>query len=539
MMTARLRTTAVMLPYLGSLLPAWLRHERATVRPQQAQEQRLRALLALAAGSAFGQEHDLHGVDSVEAYQRRVPVRRYRDLEPWIERVVRGERAVLNRCDVLAVETSSGSTGARKWVPYTRELLREFACAANAWLASLHVRHPGLVGGRAYWSISPVTRRAQVTEGGVPIGLPDDAAYFGPLRGWAVRQMSCVPSRLAQLPDIEAWRWETAMHLLRAADLRLVSVWSPTFLSDLMTFIEENLPRLRAELPASRRRAIDVALTRRDSPLGRAMWPELRLISCWRDGPSAAFARALSRWFSGVPIQGKGLLATEGVVSIPAADEREGAVAAVTAHFLEFIDRDRPARRPLLAHELDVGGYYEPVLTTGGGLYRYALGDVVQCVGYLRATPRLRFVGKGERVSDLVGEKLNEAHVSDAIAAAVRAAGEQDLFAMLFAWPGEQERRYGLLLDRALAPEALQRLTRALEEALHENPHYAYARKLGQLRPLRVVTAHEPAVRVREFLRERGQRLGDIKPPALDVAGMVPALFDEELARGVTDDVVA
>ena len=52
------------------------------------------------------------------------------------------------------------------------------------------------------------------------------------------------------------------------------------------------------------------------------------------------------------------------------------------------------------------------VVTTGGGLYRYPLRDVVEVVGFVNECPLLRFVGRARRVSDLVGEKLDESHVS-------------------------------------------------------------------------------------------------------------------------------
>lgn len=61
---------------------------------------------------------------------------------------------------------TSGSTGATKWVPYTRELLREFARAVNPWVFSLYVRHPSLLFATHYWSITLVP----VDEADVPQG---------------------------------------------------------------------------------------------------------------------------------------------------------------------------------------------------------------------------------------------------------------------------------------------------------------------------------------------------------------------------------
>ena len=71
------------------------------------------------------------------------------------------------------------------------------------------------------------------------------------------------------------------------------------------------------------------------------------------------------------------------------------------------------------------------VLTTGGGLYRYQLRDEVEVVGFFRRCPLLRFLGKSDRVSDLVGEKLAEAHVQGVLDRLLAAAELQPRFALL------------------------------------------------------------------------------------------------------------
>ena len=58
------------------------------------------------------------------------------------------------------------------------------------------------------------------------------------------------------------------------------------------------------------------------------------------------------------------------------------------------------------------------IVTTGGGLWRYRLGDLVEVDGFVAATPSLRFIGRGASVSALCGEKLNETFVTRAIEAA-------------------------------------------------------------------------------------------------------------------------
>jgi hypothetical protein len=68
-----------------------------------------------------------------------------------------------------------------------------------------------------------------------------------------------------------------------------------------------------------------------------------------------------------------------------------------------------------------------------------------------------------------------------------------------------------------------------IEEALRENFHYDYCRKLGQLKELRIfkLTGDPEQEYMKECVR-RGQRLGDIKPVALHLQGGWDSIFKGE-----------
>ena len=51
-------------------------------------------------------------------------------------------------------------------------------------------------------------------------------------------------------------------------------------------------------------------------------------------------------------------------------------------------------------------------MTTGGGLYRYRVLDIIEVVGFEQQCPLIRFISKESKIADLAGEKLNEDHVS-------------------------------------------------------------------------------------------------------------------------------
>lgn len=473
--------------WLATALPAHRAFRRALAAPEAAQRAALRRMVRAAAGSAFARDHGLSAVASWEDVRRRVPVRTWDGLAPWVDRAVRGEAAVLTRDPITRFEPTSGTTSGRKLVPSTALARAELSRAVGAWVVDTYRSDPRLAGGPAYWSITP-SLPAERTPGGVAVGFDDDAGYLGGLGERLVRRaLVRGPTGLAG----EAFWAATADALIRARELRLLSVWNPSFAGLLLDAVAR---RWDAVARAARGR-LARSLARADPS---RPWPHLRLVSAWGDGPAERLLPDLRARFPGVAVQPKGLLATEGVVSVPFAGTWP---LAVTGHVLELA-LDDGAVIPAVAARPGMRG--RVVLTTGAGLWRYDLGDEVLVTGLLSATPTIRLLGRAGRVVDTVGEKLTEPFVSACLAT----LGVEG-FALLAPEAGG----WVLYAERPPAAEALER-------ALSGNPHYAWAVSLGQLRPVTVVAV--PAGAGGRYARARaarGLRLGDVKPTVLESSG--------------------
>ncbi|HVE71410.1 MAG TPA: GH3 auxin-responsive promoter family protein [Thermoanaerobaculia bacterium] len=348
---------------------------------------------------------------------------------------------------------TSGSTGPAKDIPYTRAFRHELDRAIAPWIVNLFTHHPGAFAGEAYWSISP--------------DAESDEEVLGPIAKRLVRAVQAVPSTV-RLTN-ENFREETLRYLTRCRTLSLISVWHPSFLDLLVGDLDTV-----------------------------KVWPHLRVISCWADANAAGPAAALACKFPHAKIQPKGLLSTEGFVTIPYDGEH---VLAYRSHFYEFRSGDDVR----LAHELEVGARYDVIITTGGGLTRYPTEDIVEVAGYRGQAPALKFIGRANHVSDHVGEKLNEIFVRECLQRVLRDVPHS--FAML-ACDGTA---YTLFIETPAVSVPVEHLDRELRTA----HHYDLARRLGQLAPLRVQRVHNAAA---TYLRVRSehQTLGDIKIPALD-----------------------
>jgi GH3 auxin-responsive promoter len=501
--------------------------DAALAIPEEVQRNLLLNLVRKNQGCAFGKQYEFASISTVREYQERVPIVTYDDLEPWVERIKQGERAVLTSEPVLAFEKSSGSATAAKYIPYTQTLRKQFQSALAPWITDMHRAFPGIARGSAYWLVTPLSRGREVTEGGIPVGFESDTEYFGPIQRWILRKTMAMPPELARVSELEDCIYLTLRFLLQSRSLTFISVWSPSFLLILLDRLElhgERLIRdllngnasvatsfpskLAVSLVRDARQAFNLqAMLRRGRIEPGQLWPRLELISCWTSATSALAKNEVEQRFPGVSIQGKGLLATEGIVSIP-INRYQAPVAAVTSHFLEFFDEESGKCRTI--SELEKSRDYSVILTTGGGLWRYRLADRVRVAGFAERTPLLEFVGKEDCVSDLRGEKLNAVFVANTLAEfeCCRTAS----FAMLA--PSQAGiPHYTLFLESAhCQPDLLSRL----DERLRANPHYAYCRKIGQLGELRLFLirrdAHDSYLK---HCTRLGQRPGNVKTTAL------------------------
>lgn len=511
--------TIANLGWLAASLSEWARFRRAATDVEAVQRGILQNYLQRNAATDFGRTHQFASLVSWEAFSEALPVRAYEDFQPWVERIADGEPNVLTAEAVTLLEPSSGSSGPEKWIPYTKSLQAEYRRAVAAWMAQNFIGSPGLLGGRAYWSLTPQPPRRQRRQTRVPVGFDDDSAYLGGAAQRLVDLTLVTRPELRKIRNMEQFRHVTLLLLLGCRDLRLVSVWHPSFLSLLLDYLHRNwsalLEDLRrgyrlsdpvVEIRANPERARELENLGHDNPA--ALWPGLRLISCWGDANAASGLGEIRASFPGVVIQPKGLVATEAFVTLPFAGARP---LAVRSHFFEFLDETGDVHP---SWSLSEGQRYSLVVTTGGGLYRYRLRDSVEVTGFYRQVPSLSFLGKEDNVSDHYGEKLDESFVAHCLQAVFGRLGLEPVFAMLAMDKAGSTDGYTLYLQCKDIPQP--QLGEQLEAELCRNPHYELCVRLGQLRTVRVHVIAERAFEIyAASLAELGMRLGDIKPTSL------------------------
>lgn len=513
------------------------RFERQLGDCRRTQLEVLRRLIALNAGSRFHVDHRLDALTTLEQFRQRLPVAGFDYFRDYIEDVKRGNhQALLGRNNhLLMFALSSGTTSDSKFVPITKQFLKDYRRGWSIWGIRAMDAHPDLHLRNIVQLTSDYSR--STTVGGTPCG--NISGLVAAMQNRVVRRMYSIPGAISKIDDPDA-RYYTALRLAIADEqVGMVTTANPSTLIHLARFADAHRQHLirdifdgtlshaypvcreiRKELGSrirlqrrSRARFLEQVVERTATLLPRDYWPHLGLVAVWTGGSCGQYLNGLRECFGSVPVRDHGLSASEGRMTIPFSDEDSSGILDISSHFFEFIPEDEYGSADpsaILAHELEVGQRYFIVLTTASGLYRYDISDVVECVGFHRTTPLLKFLHKGAHISNLTGEKVSESQIIDAVRDCLqRMHLSVEQFTVAPAW-GDPP-RYRLLIESRNSDQVLVgtetelalRVDRRLQDL---NCEYREKRRTGRLARLEEFPV--PPGTWRRFAENRQASLG-------------------------------
>ena len=454
-----------------------------------------------------------------EEFVAQYPITRYADWKAQIEQSREQAINSLNSQKVIRFQPTSGSSEALKFIPYTQGFLDELDQAIGLWLRSLYQHYPELKNTTHYWSVSwlPESQR-KLTHNQ---NLNDDSALLSFSKRMLTKVTQSVPTEIALAESAEDAMFATATYLVADEHLGLISVWSPTFALQLLEIIQMHQDEIVATLQAGQwqRQSLQFLeapknklqscklrhLNLEDAQAWKMLWNKLTLISSWDTASAEHWAAILKQKISGIAFEGKGLWATEGVVTIPLDGHYP---LMYQSHFYEFLDLDDQQVYP--AWQLKMGQHVSPILTTGSGLTRYIIDDELLVTDFYQNVPCFRFMGRKMTV-DLVGEKINHF-----IALIVIEHFKQHDYLPMSLLGIEQslhkKPHYVLLSEgnsEAIADSSV------LDQLLKKNFHYELARNLGQLDEPSVKHVDDAWDYYKKLAMHNGMIEGNIKPEPL------------------------
>lgn len=522
-----------MIPWLQALgqlsrLGAVRRFHARRDDPERAQREVLAEIVAGLEGTGFAQDHAVDRVRTLRDWQRVVPIQRPADHQAEVRRILAGERRRLMRDPVLAWAGTSGSGGTRKLYPLTQGYRRQYLRTVASFLWHLTADHPRAFDHSLLYLTGPAF------EGRASDGVPlvSMSGYNASVQPGFVQRRYAAPVEAASITQGDRRAYVIARCALARRVSFAVSIM-PSGLTHLVRTVGDHIEELARDLhdgtlkeleglddPALREalrpwlrpapeRAREVEAAVAQGPTLPGLWPDLRLISCWKAAAAGAFLPELRRLAAGVPIRDAIYSATEGWLNVPLDDELVGGPAASTSHLIEIVVDGED--RPRLLHELKPGQRGRVLVSTTGGCFRYDLGDRVEVTGRWGQTPTLVFVRKVGGASNLAGELLDASHVHDA---ATRAGADRPAaFYAVTADADAAPPRYHLYVEHSHPQAFGQAFEQALAAACVD---YGPKCDDGALGALAVHTLPERSWdRLRELRASSGAIEAQLKPPVL------------------------
>jgi len=495
---------------IQNLLRLWLRFssadrfDDATWRPREAQEEKLLEIVRRNEKTAFGTEHDFERVRSIEDFRRAVPPGDYELLSPYIERTLRAEKNVLTADDALMFATTSGTTGSAKYIPVTPSYLHEYSHGVHVHLFRIFTDFNDILEGKM---LVPSSNDVEGhSEGGLSYGAI--SGYLTRTQPKPIKRFYALPYELAKVKDVEAKYYLMLRHAL-PADIRMIMMPNPSsllllaekmnvyadgLLADIRAgtvderYLPAGTPRRLAHAEADPRRADELASILRTSGGLRPaeVWPNLRVLSCWKGGTMPLYLTKLPDVYGDLPVRDLGYMASEGRGATPLVNAGAAGVLNVTSHFFEFLpeeQRDSPSPQFLSADELESNREYFIYFTTSAGLYRYDINDVVRVVDFYRNTPVIQFVRKGQGMTSITGEKLTESQVTGALVDVVGAGGyEVEHFTACVEWGDPPRYAFYAELGGSMSVDRCRSFVASMDRALsHHNIEYEAKRESQRL----------------------------------------------------------
>ncbi|GAA4362331.1 GH3 auxin-responsive promoter family protein [Hymenobacter saemangeumensis] len=467
------------------------RYRRWQQQPEATQLRLLRELAATAAGTAFGQAHDLGAVRTPAHLGRQVPVRDYEGLKPWFDRTQAGEADVLWPGRPLYLAKTSGTTSGTKYIPITRASIPNHINGAKD--ALLHYIH--------------ATGNSRFLDGkliflsGSPALEQHHGIHTGRLSGIANHH---VPAYLRrnQLPGYETNiidDWEAKLE--RIVDETLGQPM--TLISGIPPWVQMYFDRLTA---------------RTGRPI-KDIFPDFNLFVY--GGVNFEPYRAKLFESIGRPVDSIELFpASEGFLAFQDQPGNPGLLLLLNSGiFFEFIPAERffednPPRLSIADVELD--RQYAVVLTSNAGLWGYSLGDTVRFVSL--APHRVVVTGRIKHFLSAFGEHVIGEEVEQALRETMALFPEVEVVeftvAPLVSEDAATPSRHEWLVEFARAPQDSLAFVEKLDMALRRrNTYYDDLRRGSILAPLQLTAL--PAGAFQRYMKSLGKLGGQNKVPRL------------------------
>lgn len=463
--------------------------------PHDVQNEWLERLISTAKDTEWGKRYGYGDIDHINTFKERVPISTYEDLEPMIQRVVKGEQNVLWSSEIRMFAKSSGTTSSKaKLIPVSQESLEECHYKGGKDLMSLYYNE--------FPESKLMTGRGLVMGGSSDFVPLNEESYYGDLSAIIIKNLPFW-AHLHRTPDAEVAlnpKWEEKIDQIA----KITVEQNITNMSGVPSWMLVLLERVLEE--AGKKHVLEV-------------WPNLE----WYVHGGVSFEPYRDRFKS--IIGGAGINysetynASEGFFGIQEDTKRDDLLLMLDyGIFYEFIPmeelgRDHP--KTLSLDEVEVGVNYAIVISTNGGLWRYMIGDTIQ---FTTLSPyRIKVSGRTKHYINAFGEELIVENADRSIRIACEKTGAlvKEYTAAPVYMSEKETGAHEWLIEFERAPEDLEYFVEMLDNAL-KSVNGDYEAKRYHDKVLRPPIVHAlPSGTFYDWMKAKGKLGGQNKVPRL------------------------
>ncbi|WP_121353804.1 GH3 auxin-responsive promoter family protein [Flavisolibacter nicotianae] len=421
--------------------------EQWMAEPAKAQYAVWQDLLAAGQYTEFGRNHGFSHIQSLADYKTAIPLQRYEDLKPFIDRMMKGEENVLWNTPISWFAKSSGTTSERsKFIPVSEESLQDNHYKASKDVLSLYyISHP---------ESDLLTGKGLVIGGSHQINQFNQDIQYGDLSA-VILQNSPFWSNWIRTPDLA---------------IALMDEWEEKLEKLAQSTISENVTSM-AGVPTWLIVLLKRILEITGKETIKQVWPALELYM--HGGVSFVPYRQQFEKLIGAPINYMEMYnASEGFFAAQDDLTQEGMLLlcdhGIFYEFMPASEWDSAHPRTIQLDEVELGKNYAPVITTNGGLWRYLLGDTIQ---FTSLHPfRIKVSGRIKHYINAFGEEVIVDNTDKALALACERTGaavsDYTAAPIYFSEAGNGAHEWLLEFDRE--PQSLVQFVAELDAALQQ-----------------------------------------------------------------------
>jgi hypothetical protein len=400
--------------------------------PEVTQLRVLQDILKSAENTEFGRKMGFAEIKTVDAFRKRVPISDYSQVTAEIDRLKDGAVDIFFDGSAASFIATSGSTGVPKLLPESKngELVKGLVSQIRAILL-LMLAPEVMAPGKKVLAIANPAEYGK-TEAGIPIGSASgQAAKDMPIE--MLKKMVLPPEMMmAKEVSNEATDYLTIRYALEEKNLvgvvcsniahfNILLKKMNAAATDLLEDISKGQISSKICLEASLREKLESKLQPNPDRADELktilaenkcldvakIWPEFSVVSCWMSSSAAKIVADVKKILpETVKFLEWGYGASEGKFNIPDKAQDPAGLLALFGYFFEFLPVGTADNDTVLAHQLKKGCYYELIITSYSGLYRYNMKDIVYVTDMIKQIPRVVFVCKESERLDIENLKL-------------------------------------------------------------------------------------------------------------------------------------